>query len=329
MSPDQHRSSRPRPPGGPDAPGGPAAREGSGTPDGPAARRLPAGIRLSGIGDEAGASLTTQITALTTLGWDTVELRTVDGTAVADLGEAEFERTVRRLADAGLGVSCVDSRIANWARPVTGDFADDLRELEVLATRCARLGTDRVRVMSYPNDGLPEDRWRAEVLARMTELTARAEDAGLVLLHENCAGWAGTRADRMLELLDHVGSPALRLLFDTGNGVAYGYQAYDLLPDIAPHIAHVHIKDAVGTPDDVRYTLPGHGGCRVPDALRLLLDQGYTGVWSIEPHINVRPHESIAPAGEGVLGAFLDYGRELERLAARLAAGAGAREVAV
>ncbi|MBH5334933.1 sugar phosphate isomerase/epimerase [Streptomyces pactum] len=290
----------------------------AGRPDRPGSRRLPAGVRLAGIGDEAGAPLAAQITALTTLGWDTVELRSVDGVALADLGEVGFERMVRELAAAGLSVTCVDSRIANWARPVTGDFADDLRELEILAARCARLGTNRVRVMSYPNDGLPEARWRVEVLARMTELTARAEDAGLVLLHENCAGWAGTRADRMLELLGHVDSPALRLLFDIGNGVAYGYQAADLLPDIAPYIAHVHVKDAVGTPDDVRYTLPGRGDCRVAEVLSRLLDHGYTGVWSIEPHLDVRPHEGVAADGDAVTAAFVAYGRELERLVAGL-----------
>ncbi|WFB09482.1 sugar phosphate isomerase/epimerase [Streptomyces sp. LX-29] len=281
------------------------------TPEGPG---LPAGIRLCGIGDEAGASLDEQITALTTLGWDAIELRTVDGTAVADLDEAAFERVAERLTAARLEVACVDSRIANWARPVTAPFAQDLHELDVLVERCARLGTDRVRVMSYPNDGLPEDRWRAEALARLAALTARAEAAGLVLLHENCAGWAGTRADRMLDLLAHVDSPALRLLFDVGNGVAYGYRAYELLPRLTPYIAHVHIKDAVGTPEDTRYTLPGHGDCRVPEALRHLLDHGYTGVWSIEPHINVRPHDFLARSGDDVLSAFVDYGRELEKL---------------
>ncbi|MEV6670214.1 sugar phosphate isomerase/epimerase family protein [Streptomyces sp. NPDC051162] len=283
---------------------------------------LPPGIELSGIGDEAGTSLGEQIAALSALGWGAVELRTVDGTAVADLDENGFEHLCVRLADAGLRAACVDSRIADWARPVTADFAADLRELDILGKRCARLGTRFVRVMSYPNDGLDEDAWRSEVLRRMRELTARAEDAGLVLLHENCAGWAATRADRMRTLLEHVDSPALRLLFDTGNGVAYDYEAYDLLPEIAPYVAHVHVKDALGTPDDTRYTLPGRGRCRVRDALRLLLDHGYTGVWSIEPHINVRPHESLTTTGRSGVEAFVAYGRELERLAGGLGRGA-------
>ena len=281
--------------------------------------RKPAGIELCGIGDEAGASLDDQLAAVTRLGWETIELRTVDGVALADLSEERFSHTVRRLIEAGLRVGCVDSRIANWGRPITGDFEDDLAELHVLAERCARLGTDRVRVMSYPNDGLDEEKWRAETLARMSELAARAEDAGVTLLHENCAGWAGTRADRMRELIHEVDSPALQLLFDVGNGVAYGYQAYELLPEIVPFVTHVHIKDAVGTADDTRYTLPGHGDCRVRDALRYLLDHGYTGLLSIEPHINVRPHESFARSGAETLEAFVEYGRELERLVGEFA----------
>lgn len=280
---------------------------------------LPPGIVLCGIGDEAGASLDEQITALTTLGWGHIELRNVDGTAVADLDAAAFDRLVDRLSAADLTVTCVDSRIANWGRPVTGDFAADLHELDVLGERCARLGTRNVRVMSYPNDGLEEAAWRQEVLARMGKLAARAEAAGLVLLHENCAGWAGTEAAKMRELLTEVDSPALKLLFDVGNGVAYDYEAYDLLPEIAPYVAHVHIKDAIGTPDDAHYMLPGDGRCRVEESLRYLLDHGYTGVWSIEPHINVRPHESLAVEGRDGVEAFIDYGRSLERMVSRLA----------
>ncbi|MFD4998136.1 sugar phosphate isomerase/epimerase family protein [Streptomyces buecherae] len=280
---------------------------------------LPPGIALCGIGDEAGASLDEQVSALTTLGWGHIELRNVDGTAVADLDEAAFERLVDRLAAADLAVTCVDSRIANWGRPITADFDADLRELDALGERCHRLGTRYVRVMSYPNDGLSEADWRQEVLTRMGKLAARAEEAGLVLLHENCAGWAGTEAARMRELLTEVDSPALRLLFDVGNGVAYDYEAYDLLPTIAPYVEHVHIKDAVGTPEDASYLLPGDGRCRVEDSLRYLLDQGYTGVWSIEPHINVRPHESLATEGKDGVDAFVEYGRALERMVARLA----------
>jgi sugar phosphate isomerase/epimerase len=273
---------------------------------------MPAGIRYAGIGDEAGVGLAAQIAALTRLGWSAIELRTVDATAVADLDEAAFAAVAAALARAGLGVVCIDSRIGNWARPITTSFAGDLAELRALIPRCHALHTRYIRVMSYPNDGRSEADWARAAIGRLRRLARVAADSGLVLLHENCAGWAATSARRMLRLLAEVDSPALRLLFDVGNGPAHRYRAYEVLAEVLPYVAHVHVKDAVGEADAVAYTLPGRGDCRVADCLRLLVAGGYTGTWSIEPHLSVRPHEGRAAVDR--VEEFVDYGRCLERL---------------
>ncbi|MFF5258475.1 sugar phosphate isomerase/epimerase family protein [Actinomadura viridis] len=279
-------------------------------------------LRYAGIGDEAAPGLDAQVTAIRRLGWDTIELRSVDGVPLAELDEAAFGRVAGTLADAGIGTVCVDSRIANWGRPVTGPFEADVEELEALVPRCAALGTRYVRVMSYPNDGLDEPDWRREVLRRMRALAERAEDAGLVLLHENCSGWAGTSAERMLTLLAETG-PALRLVFDIGNGVPYGYSAYDVLTEVVEHVEHVQIKDAGGDAEAPVYTFPGEGRARVADCLRLLVAHGYRGVLSIEPHISVRPHEHLNDAGDAGVDTFVAYGRALERLVEREVLGGG------
>lgn len=277
-------------------------------------------IVYAGIGDEAGASLRTQLDALAQLGWHSIELRTVDGIAVADLSNQAFARLTDALTGQGLTVAGVASRIGNWSRPITGEFEQDLDELATLTHRCAMLGTRYIRVMSYLNAGLDEHEWGRRAVDRMRELVSRAERAGLVLLHENCTGWAGRHPERMLTLLNAVDSPALRLLFDTGNGMAYGYQAYDMLAEILRHVAHVHVKDAEGSAINPVYTLPGAGQARVADCLRLLLRSGYTGVWSIEPHLSLRPHESGPAhsagqeAGQGHQDGFLASGRALEQL---------------
>ncbi|MFE2072393.1 sugar phosphate isomerase/epimerase family protein [Streptomyces misionensis] len=270
---------------------------------------------LTGIGDEAAPDADGQLAALRRLGWTTVELRNIDGTALADLSPAAFGALARRLANAGVTVTAVASRIGNWSRPVTGDFGRDLAELDVLAERCAALGCRLVRIMSYPNDGLTEGDWADRVLARTAVLADRAERAGLVLVHENCAGWAGDRADRALRLLRAVDSPALRLLFDTGNGVPYGYDAPQMLRELAPHVAHVHIKDAVRLPDgSTAYTLPGEGEAGVAGCLRILADHGYTGALSLEPHLAVRPHEGLTRAGGDAADLFVRAGRALAAL---------------
>ncbi|MDQ0791255.1 sugar phosphate isomerase/epimerase [Streptomyces sp. B3I8] len=291
----------------------PVAGRATHVPSGP-----PPGIRYAGIGDEAAPGLAGQLTALRELGWSAMELRSVDGRSVADLDDRAFGRLAERLAAAGTEVVCVDSRIADHHRPVTGPFARDTDELGVLARRCAVLGTRYVRVMSYPNDGLGEAEWGRRVRQRMTVLARRAEDSGLVLLHENCAGWAGTRAERMLDLLHHVDSPALRLLFDTGNGVPHGYGSAALLRAVADFVEHVHVKDAVrARTGEVAYVLPGHGHAEVRECLTTLLRRGRRGTWSIEPHTRLRPHDGTDTRGDDGVAAFVAHGRELERLVAR------------
>ncbi len=296
-------------------------------------------VTYAGIADEAASGLDGQVAALRELGWRQIELRSVDGTAIADLDEGAFDRLAWTLADAGLSAVCVDSRIASWARPITTPFDDDLRELEVLARRCAALGTRYVRIMSYPNDGLDDGEWGRRVVTRVRKLAAQAEAAGLVLLHENCSGWAGSRPDRMRRLVEAADGTGLRLLFDIGNGIAYGYEAYEVLTDVVDLVAHVHVKDATGNSADPIYTMPGDGHSRVADCLRLLLRHGYDGTISIEPHLSVRPHETGYRPGHGESAppeapaekpkeaqaatqaeAFVTYGRRLERLVAELRA---------
>ncbi|WP_205414127.1 sugar phosphate isomerase/epimerase family protein [Amycolatopsis thermalba] len=271
-------------------------------------------VRLAGIGDEAAPDIAGQVAAVRRLGWTALELRTVDGIPVAAL-DAQRVRSIRGELDrAGIHVVCLDSRIGGWARPVSTGFATDLAELDTLIGHGAILGVRAIRIMSYPNDGLPETRWRATVVDRVRRLTDRAAGAGFVLLHESCSGWAGQSAERALDLLAAVGNPALRLLFDTGNGVAHGYDGLSMLAELVPHVAHVHVKDGVATPEGPRFTLPGDGDARVADCLRLLLDHGYRGAVSLEPHLAVAPHAGRVVAGADGVARFVEAGRRLDAL---------------
>lgn len=276
------------------------------------AETWPAG-GLAGIGDEAAPDLGGQLAAVRALGWDAVELRTVDGLPIADLDRAGRDRLVRAVHAAGLRVVCLDSRIGGWAGTITDRLDRDTGELAALATLGAELGTGFVRIMSYPNAGLPGAEWRRAVVDRIRVLADLAATAGITLLHENCAGWAATSAERTLDLLDTVGSPALRLLFDVGNGVAHGYDAPSLLAELVPFVAHVHVKDAVGGGAGTTYTLPGDGKAGVAECLRLLRAGGYSGALSIEPHLATRPHEGWWADVTGT-ASFIAAGRRLAEL---------------
>ncbi|GGR00332.1 sugar phosphate isomerase/epimerase family protein [Kitasatospora griseola] len=274
-----------------------------------------AAISFGGIGDEAAPDLPGQLDALNELGWHDIELRTVDGKWIAELPLDRVRRIAETLAARGTRVTGLASRIGNWASRITDDLDRDLTEISALAVRAALLGTDRIRVMSYPNAGLSEADWRRRALERLTRLAELAGRSGLTLLHENCSGWAGASAERQLDLVASVDSPALRLLFDAGNGVPHGYDGYLMLREVVDHVAHVHIKDAVGGGNRTEYVLPGDGVARLAESLRFLVDRGWSGSWSLEPHLATRPHQGLAADGTAVSG-FVAAGRALNTLVA-------------
>lgn len=274
-------------------------------------------VRLAGVTDEAGPDLDTQLAVIARLGWDALELRTVDGRTVADLPDAAFARLVERVRGAGLSAVCVAARAAGRPRRL-GQVEPDLGELDVLAERCAALGTRFVRVRAYPVTRWSDD----DVLRWMRLLAGRAERAGLVLLHEGCSGWIGADPARALRLLDEVASPALGLAVDTVGASRAGPEPYDVLAALVAaageRILHVRITDADGDAEDPEYRYPGAGSCRVGDQLALLARAGYTGAVSIEPRM-VLPRHGDARGPD----VFVEYGRRAALLVDRAGFGAG------
>lgn len=290
---------------------------------------------LTGIGDEAAASLDGQLDAARELGWDYLEMRGVSlaGQAKAnfhDLAPAMFDEAARRLETAGIGVYCFGSAIMNWSRRATDSFAPSLEEVQRAIPRMQRLGTRYVRIMSFkPEDD--EYRIPAEVFRRVREVTARFLDAGLQPVHENCMNYGGMSWQHALELLDKC--PGLKWVFDTANPIFNPDRSkpkpwprqdpWEFWQHVRDHVVHLHIKDASWNPakGDAEYRWPGEGEARVQDVLRDALARGYAGACSIEPHMVVVFHEpgKEAPDEQKTRSNFIDYGQRLERMLANLA----------
>lgn len=269
----------------------------------------------SGIADEAGRDIATQIRAHQELGWDHIELRMVDGTNITQLGDPEFEAVARAIEAAGMQVSCFGSAIANWARPITCDPQIDIADLKQAIPRMQRLNVPFIRVMSYPNDDkapLDDATWRNEAIARMKVLARMAEDAGVLLAHENCSGWGGLSSENSNVLLGEVNSPALKVVFDTGNPVTYGQDAWAYYQAVRNDIAYVHIKDARKVDGEDHYCYCGEGAGYVREIVGDLLATGYAGGFSIEPHLAAVIHTGQqADSAENLYKSYTEYGRRL------------------
>ena len=273
---------------------------------------------FSGISDESGQPIQTQIQAHAELGWKHLELRAVDSVNLTQLSDAAFDAVYAAVTEAGMGVSCFSSAIANWARPVTGDFAVDVEDLKRAIPRMHRFGTPFIRVMSYPNDPkepVDEREWRREAIRRTKELSRIAEDGGITLVHENCSGWGGLSAENSNILLGEVDSPALKVVFDTGNPVTYGQDAWEYYQTVRKDIVYVHIKDARKVDGQDIYTYCGEGDGCVRDIVADLLKTGYDGGFSIEPHLAAVIHTGqTADNARQLYESYTEYGRRLMKL---------------
>lgn len=281
---------------------------------------------VTGITDEASDSLERQIQVCTELGWQWIDLRTIDGVNITNIPDDEFDALLEKLADAGLRISSFGSAIANWGRRITDPLNTDLEELARAIPRMHKAGTRFLRIMSYrPEDGGGAQELETAVMHRLREIVRRAEDGGIVCVHENCDTWGGQSYEHTLRLLEEMDSPAFSLVFDTGNPVetrdqresatATYQDAYEFYRAVRDHITYVHIKDGYVEDGQTVYTYPGEGHARVPEILKDLHDSGYDGGFSIEPHVAVVFHDpSVTADKQERWNSFVEYARRTEKL---------------
>jgi sugar phosphate isomerase/epimerase len=284
---------------------------------------------LSGIADEAGSNIDTQIRATKELGWRHIEARNVEVNGfpkanLHDIPDAAFEVVVEKLEEAGIQVNCFGSTIGNWGKKIEDPFDLTISEVERAIPRMQRLGTKFIRIMSYKVRD-EEEQMEAERFRRLREITKRFLDAGLQPVHENCMNYGGMGWPFALKLLENV--PGLKWVFDTANPIFnddrsqpkpwHKQDPWEFYTHIKPFIAHVHIKDAVWNiaKNDADYTYPGEGDGAVRPILKDLLATQYEGGLSIEPHLAVVFHDAkVQSTEENQFHSYVEYGRRLEKL---------------
>ncbi len=263
---------------------------------------------LSGLADEAGRDIDTQIRAHREIGWNSIELRTVDDENVAGvMSDETFDRVAAAVEDAGMSASGFGSAIGNWSRHINDDFQRDVDDLKTSIPRMHRLGAKAMRTMSWVGDGVDEKTWRDEAIRRYRELTKIAEDGGIILAHENCTGWASLNPDNMRELMETIDSPNLRFLLDIGNTVNSGTPPHAWYEGVKPFICYIHIKDCR---IDGPYTFPGEGDAPLLELIADQLRLGFDGVLAIEPHIDKVIHlADNVPDPQKMYESYVEYGK--------------------
>ena len=208
---------------------------------------------------------------------------------LSDFGEA---KSIELLEETGMAVSHL-----LWAGGFTGtdgrsykDAVEDAKEAVVAA---AAMKAGCLVVHGGPRGGHTENHARRLVKDALKELLPSAEELDVVLalepMHPGCAcGWTFlTNIDDTLALLEEVGSPRVKIVFDT---YQLGFEPdgskpniVERIPEIVPHLAIVQLGDGRRPPHgDQNRCLLGRGMVPLGPIVEALAAAGYDGYYDVE-----------------------------------------------
>jgi len=238
---------------------------------------------LSGFADEISPDLTEQCEVASGLGLKYIEVRSAWDVNILDLSPDQLATMKKTLSAYGIKVSSIGSPIGKIF--IDEDFGPHLERMRHAAEVAHELDAPYIRIFSFfIRPGEDPAGHRAEVIDRMRALVRVAEEADLILLHENEKEIYGDVPARCLDLIRSVGSPYLKLAWDPANFVQVGVRPYaDGYAKLRPHLEYVQIKDARAA--DGTVVPAGQGDGEVAATIRALRHDGFDGFFSLEPHL--------------------------------------------
>lgn len=241
-----------------------------------------------------------QISIVREAGYTGIELVSNAGAAIDAVGmdaaarqqlRAQFEGCGLEITavdgHARLAVSDPERRTANRARVQAAiDLAADL---------AGPSGPPCVVCMGY---GKPETyvQERQAIADGFAEVAAYAAQRGVVVALEPHVGQAIDLPEKVVWLMERVGSPSFRLNLDNSHFEVMGRDLADYLPVLVPLSVHTHLKDQRGIYPDYAFLTPGDGEFDYARYLTAMQDAGYGGFVTIEISSQVQKDPGYDPA---------------------------------
>ncbi|MCH6472037.1 sugar phosphate isomerase/epimerase family protein [Sinomonas terrae] len=237
---------------------------------------------LSGFGDEIDDDPRVQAAVMRALGASHIEVRGAWGTNIIELSEEQLAELKRVFDEAGLKASAIASPIGKV--DVGLPVEHEVERLDRALRAAEVLGAPYIRIFSFYYEGKAPEEVRDAVVERMTALARRAEGTGVTLVHENEKDIFGDIPERVLDIVESVDSPALKLAWDPANFVQVGVKPFsEAYERLRPHVVYLQVKDALF---ETRQVVPaGEGDGEVLRTVEALRDSGYEGFASLEPHL--------------------------------------------
>ena len=180
---------------------------------------------------------------------------------------------------------------------------------------------DSLPAINTTSGGQPEewDNQKQFLADRIGELVEYTQTLGVTVAMEPHIGGLIDTPDKVLELLDLVGSPYLKVNFDISHFDIIGIPTEESVAALAPHSAHTHVKDQRGLAPDFEFLIPGEGPFDYVNYLKLMEQHGYDGFITAEVSFMVQAREDYDPLAAATLSyetlsrAFTDAGIDRTR----------------
>ena len=120
--------------------------------------------------------------------------------------------------------------------------------------------------------------------------------------------------EKILQLLELVDSPYLKVNFDISHFDIRGLTIQDTVAALAPHTAHTHVKDQRGRVPNYEFLIPGEGDFDYLSYLKAMQAHGYDGFITVEVSVMVQcrpgynPFVAATLSYETLSRAFIEAG---------------------
>ncbi|MCZ6680788.1 MAG: sugar phosphate isomerase/epimerase [Candidatus Poribacteria bacterium] len=260
----------------------------------------------------------TAIRHIAQLGYDGMELTVIPRftTELSTLDAAERKRIGGLLKEHHLALSAIAAHSSLLETDVDAHAKSMWRLKGAVDLGVELAQGDSPPAINTTPGGKPEE-WEAQkqLLAdRAGEVVEYAQSRGVTIAIEPHIGAIIDTPDRVLELLDLVGSPYLKVNFDISHFDIIGLTTEETVSALAPHSAHTHVKDQRGLAPDFEFLIPGEGDFDYVTYLKAMQTHGYDGFITAEVSFMVQSRENYDPLAAATLSyetlarAFVEAG---------------------
>ena len=156
---------------------------------------------------------------------------------------------------------------------------------------------DNIAAVNTTTGGKPGE-WDTKkdfLCERVGELVDYAASKGVIIAMEPHIGAIIDTPEKVLELLEIIDSPYLKVNFDISHFEIVGMSTEETVSALAPISVHTHVKDQRGISPNFEFLIPGEGEFDYVAYLKAMQEQGYDGFITAEVSFMVQARKDYDP----------------------------------